>query len=79
MEDMVMVRKMLFVVLAVTACGLVACAGPNGKGEGDSCNSEDDCSSDLTCQPIAGHGDVCCPTPPYSSKKANCQTTGDGG
>jgi hypothetical protein len=62
-------------------CSLVAaltggCAGPIGKGEGDSCASEDDCSSNLTCQPISGRkGDFCCPTPANASKEGNCQVT----
>ncbi len=79
-----MFRKTAFVFIA---CGLVsaalsaACAGPMGKGEGDSCTSADDCSSNLTCQPVTGRqGDFCCPTPPSTSKEANCQATStDGG
>jgi hypothetical protein len=74
-----MFRKMVFVVMAGAACGLMACAGPGGKGEGDSCTTEDDCSADLTCQPISGHGDVCCPTPPDASSKSSCQAEPDGG
>jgi hypothetical protein len=58
----------------VTAVSLLACAGPIGKGEGDSCSTADDCSSDLTCQYVQGRtGDFCCPTPAISSKEANCQ------
>jgi hypothetical protein len=78
-----MFRKTVFVVLA---CGFAAaiavgCAGPMGKGEGDSCSSADDCSSNLTCQPIIGRsGDFCCPTPPNTSKEGNCQpSAADGG
>jgi hypothetical protein len=65
--------------LLAWACGigaavaLLACAGPVGKGEGDTCSTNDDCSSNLICQPIGGHGDVCCPAPPSSSKESNCQ------
>jgi hypothetical protein len=71
-----MFRKTVFVTLA---CGFVAviavgCAGPMGKGDGDSCSGADDCSSNLTCQPILGRqGDYCCPTPPQTSKESNCQ------
>jgi hypothetical protein len=67
----------------VVSLGLAAvfaaagCAGPVGKGEGESC-SKDDCSSDLTCQPVlnaqnVSKGDFCCPTPPNSSNYANCK------
>jgi hypothetical protein len=56
------------------AVALLACAGPVGKGEGDSCSTADDCSSNLTCQPIDGRsGDYCCPTPASTSKESNCQ------
>jgi hypothetical protein len=75
-----MVRK-TFVVLLL--CGFAAvlsaaCAGPLGKGEGEACTKVDDCSSDLTCQPILGskgmsRGQFCCPTPPSASKESNCQ------
>jgi hypothetical protein len=73
-----MFRKMVCVVLASVACGLIACVGPvGGKGEGESCSSPDDCGSDLTCQPVNG-GDYCCPTPADSSKKASCQSKDAG-
>ncbi len=80
-----MFRKTAFVLIACV--GLVAalssaCAGPIGKGEGDSCTTADDCSSNLTCQPITGRqGDYCCPTPPGTSKETNCQAVAsqDGG
>jgi hypothetical protein len=56
------------------AVALLACAGPVGKGEGDSCSTADDCSSNLQCQPVTGRGgDYCCPAPPSTSKEANCQ------
>jgi hypothetical protein len=80
-----MFRKMAFVGVTVVAmAGLVmGCAGPGGKGEGDSCGSQDDCSADLTCQPIQGRsGDFCCPAPPDASDKSNCQAQApqpDGG
>ena len=68
--------------LLAWACGIVAtvallaCAGPVGKGEGDSCSTADDCSSNLTCQPISGrNADYCCPTPASTSKEGNCQAT----
>ena len=57
------------------ACILGACGG---KGEGDSCSSND-CSADLTCQPISGRtSDYCCPTPPDVSDKATCHPVVDG-
>jgi hypothetical protein len=71
-----MLAKTAFVVVAsgVAVVMAVACAGPIGKGEGDSCSSADDCSSNLTCQPIYGRqGDFCCPTPPDAGSAANCQ------
>jgi hypothetical protein len=77
-----MFRKTAFVLIA---CGLAAvlsaaCAGPTGKGEGDSCTSNDDCSSNLTCQPVDGRqGDFCCPTPADASSQSNCQAKPDGG
>jgi predicted small secreted protein len=77
-----MFRKMAFVGMAVVAvaCVVAGCAGPGGKGEGDSCGSQDDCSADLTCQPIDGRtGDYCCPAPADSSDKPNCQVQPDGG
>jgi hypothetical protein len=65
----------VLLVCAVTAALSAACAGPLGKGEGDSCSGADDCSSNLTCQHIQGRdGDYCCPTPQSASKEANCQT-----
>jgi len=79
-----MFRKTAFVLIA---CGLAAvlstaCAGPTGKGEGDSCTTNDDCSSNLICQPIPGrNSDYCCPTPADAGKAANCQpgASADGG
>ena len=76
---MVKFSKAIVVVSALAAVVVVACAGPGGKGEGDSCSDEDQCSVDLTCQPIAGHGDVCCPAPPDASTKAGCHASPDGG
>jgi hypothetical protein len=75
-----MLAKTAFVSVAcgvVTAVSLLACAGPVGKGEGDSCSKADDCSSDLTCQPVVGRsGDYCCPTQGPGAplpKEVNCQ------
>ncbi len=64
--------KTLFVCGLVA--GVLAAAGCwAGVSEGDSCGgSQDNCGDNLTCQPIAGHGDVCCPTPPSASDKDNC-------
>ncbi|HEY5239818.1 MAG TPA: hypothetical protein VIJ22_00065 [Polyangiaceae bacterium] len=83
-----MFGKMAFVGVAVFAvsCVVAGCAGPMGKGEGDSCSGNEDCSADLTCQPITGRsGDFCCPAPADASDKSNCQAQpvtppqGDGG
>jgi hypothetical protein len=78
-----MLAKTAFVSVAcgiATAVSLLACAGPIGKGEGDTCATADDCSSNLTCQSIAGRsGDFCCPTPADTSKEANCQPGPDAG
>jgi hypothetical protein len=74
-----MFRKTVFVGMTIGL--LVACAGPlGGKGEGDQCTGEDQCSDDLQCQPIQGRsGDYCCPAPADASDKANCQAASDGG
>jgi hypothetical protein len=77
-----MFRKIVWFGIACGLVGVCACAGPSGKGEGESCASQDDCSADLTCQPIGNRGDFCCPTPPdagSSSASPNCTNTGDGG
>ena len=76
-----MLRKTVFLGLAVAAIGsaVAACAGPIGKGEGDSCKTSDDCEDGLYCQPIGNTGPYCCPTPPSSSKKAACNASQDGG
>jgi hypothetical protein len=75
-----MFRKIAFGVMAAvaTACSLAGCAG---KGEGDGCSGADDCSADLTCQPVPGRtGDYCCPTPADNSSKSTCHAAdGDGG
>ena len=69
-----MFRKVVLFGMGCVLTGLVACAGPIGKGQGDNCSSQDDCSSDLTCQPVSGRsGDFCCPTPPDTSSSDNCK------
>jgi hypothetical protein len=75
-----MLRKTLLVMVATVALGsaVAACVGAVGKGEGDSCSGEDQCSQNLTCQPIGDTGDFCCPTPANTSSKASCHTP-DGG
>jgi hypothetical protein len=75
-----MFRKLVSFGMACGLLGLLACAGPLGKGQGDSCSSQDDCSADLTCQPVNGRsGDFCCPTPRSQSSNGNCQDAPDGG
>jgi hypothetical protein len=77
-----MFRKMVLFGMACGMAGLLACAGPGGKGEGESCSSQNDCSADLTCQPIGSRGDFCCPTPPDAQSgqsNPNCTASGDGG
>jgi hypothetical protein len=71
--------KILGVGLSVAlgvSLGAVAC-GPSGLSEGGSCGGgQDDCGSNLTCQPVAGRkGDFCCPTPQQSSNYENCHPT----
>jgi hypothetical protein len=77
-----MLRKMAG-AFAWVACVAATCvvAGCEGKAEGDSCGSQNDCRPDLTCQPITGRtGDYCCPSPADMSSKGNCQAlTPDGG
>lgn len=69
-----MFRKLVSFGMACGLTGLLACAGPIGKGQGDSCSSQDECGSDLTCQPVTGRsGDYCCPTPRSASSNGNCQ------
>jgi hypothetical protein len=67
------------IVVTLAACAIASvialgCSDFGGIGEGDQCSGpKDNCSSNLTCQPIAGQpGDVCCPTPPQSSNKDTC-------
>jgi hypothetical protein len=60
--------KISFAGLAV-GIAIVAC----GNGHGDECTKDNDCKSNLTCQPIEGRDKTyCCPTPPESSDSANC-------
>lgn len=74
-------RKVMVVFIACGVLGVLsaACAGPMGKGEGEGCGSNDDCSSNLICQPVAGRGTNCCPSPlqredgVFTSKETGCQ------
>jgi hypothetical protein len=76
-------------VLVSVACGIVAtasllgCAGPIGKGEGDSCSTADDCGSDLTCYAPRGKTqNYCCPTQGAGApapKSSNCDPASDAG
>lgn len=67
-------KKFLVVLISVGALYLGACSGLGGTKQGDECGgSTDDCSANLTCQPIKGRGkSFCCPTPPESSDYQNC-------
>jgi hypothetical protein len=73
-----MLRKTVLFGMACVMAGLVACAGPMGKGQGESCSKQEDCSADLTCQPVNG-ADYCCPTPASASTSGTCKAQGDGG
>ena len=66
--------KAWITVLALGLVTMVACGGP---GQGDECGgSQDDCGSNLTCQPIKGRGkSYCCPTPPEQSSNSNCHAS----
>jgi hypothetical protein len=61
------------------------CAGnQTGTSEGGGCSSDDQCDTDLYCQPVPGrNGDFCCPTPlvlpsgAFSSGQTNCQPSAE--
>ena len=60
--------KALFAV-AFATFAIVACSG----GQGDTCTTDSDCKSNLSCQTIEGRSSLyCCPTPATSSDYANC-------
>jgi hypothetical protein len=63
-------------ILGLLAMALVAAAtstlGACGDSEGDACTTDNDCGSQLLCQPIAGRGDKCCPTPAEESDNESC-------
>jgi hypothetical protein len=68
--------KLVIASLVTVAMFVVGCSDFGGKSEGDTCGgSRDECGSNLTCQPINGHGSVCCPTPASASKESNCQAS----
>jgi hypothetical protein len=75
-----MFRKSALSVTAAVAGVWILGACGGGQGEGDSC-SGNECSADLTCQPISGRSvDYCCPTPADQSDKSTCHPAeGDGG
>ncbi len=58
--------------ISLAVATLAACSG--GVSQGEECGGpQDDCSSNLSCQPIAGRGkSYCCPSPPESSNYQNC-------
>ena len=76
-----MVRKALYLGVAVGFCLVAGCVGETGKGQGESCSSDGDCGGIGTvCQPVGGRsGDFCCPSPlklpdgTFASKESNCQ------
>ncbi len=80
-----MLSKMALVSVAfgIVAAASLGCAGPIGKGEGDTCSSADDCASNLTCYTPEGKTQLyCCPTqgpgaPP--PKSANCDPASGAG
>jgi hypothetical protein len=65
-----MKRALGFLFAAVIAFPLFAACG---SSEGDNCKSDDDCDSNLTCQPVTGRGNRCCPTPASASNYTDCQ------
>jgi len=81
-----MFRKMASVVVGASLlAGLSSgCAGnQTGTSEGGGCTTNDQCDSELVCQPIQGRGgDFCCPAPltypgtgNFVSSQTNCQPT----
>jgi hypothetical protein len=53
--------------------GLIGACGPL---QGQACQKDSDCGSNLSCQPIVGRAsNFCCPTPPESSGYENCHPT----
>jgi hypothetical protein len=63
----------LFTLGIAALTGLTACSGLGGVSEGSACGgSTDDCAANLTCQPIKGHGSVCCPAPASASDNPSC-------
>jgi hypothetical protein len=74
-----MATKMWVTLAACGIAGAIAlgCSGMGGISEGDPCGgTQDNCGSNLTCQPIKGHnGNYCCPTPASASKEDNCHAT----
>ena len=66
--------KALIIVLGM---GFVTAAGCGGVSQGDECGGpQDDCGSNLVCQPIKGRNkSYCCPTPPEQSSKSNCHAS----
>lgn len=78
-----MFRKMASVVVGASLLvGLSsACAGnETGTSEGGGCTTQDQCDTELLCQPVTGrNGDFCCPAPlvlpggTFASSQTNCQ------
>ena len=78
-----MFRKMASVVVGAGLLAVLSggCAGnQTGTSEGGGCSTQDECDSELLCQPVTGrNGDFCCPAPlvypggGFSSSQTNCQ------
>jgi hypothetical protein len=68
---------MRFSPLVLFAAFALAASTPGcdpNQGEGETCTSNEDCSSGLTCL----KGTVCCPPDPKTSSSIDCQNNGGG-
>jgi hypothetical protein len=61
-----------FISSSILLAAFVACGGNGSKGAGDTCSGAEDCTANLTCQPIMNRtgSNYCCATPPESTKNA---------
>jgi hypothetical protein len=65
-------KKILGLLAMVLVTAATSTLGACGDSEGDTCVTDNDCGSQLLCQPINGRGDRCCPTPPEDSDNDAC-------